>query len=662
MAILQGEAARKWLEENKGKDYRDLNTGKMVSGQRSGVGNFLLGMSKPFRMVGGLTQEAMMDLANAAARSRGQTEHYKKEDRPLQNAFITGTETEEMRKDPLMAAAKSAAGIGSFFIPGGSAVKGLGGIARATGKGIASGLAGGFGYSREGKELEDTFKGGLIGGVIGGGLQSVKEGARALGSAKRGQVPSTLSVEEIGELPKKVKTGLKNQAKAAHIWDDTLSETENFQIFLQNRNLAGRTAEETLENITKELSNAQKTKTSGLEKIGKVSDDTLIQANNRFKQSVSQGGFSVTGEDSNIYNNIEKVLSGKAGVKDAAALDKIAQRWEDAGRKASGVGKTTTSGLYVDGAKALKDTLRSLPNAANYDKGLERIAQLYKLEELGTVQKGALATTKTGVHPPFTQSANISIAPVARAGDRARAALGSMQELGVSMSPELSGGIQRVAGLGQRAGVTPGLIGAGSIQPQQEEADVQLSQLGMGGATPTQSYTIEDGIRDAYQILPNASEAQIITLAKALVTQNAGSQNEMVKSAFSIVDQIEQLVGSTNLAKTPIGGKISAPFKQLGASTGLAPDIEIYNDTKKGLATMLSKALGESGRLTDQDIERAVNMLPKISDSEEMAVQRLTNLRAFLYNRMGLSQEEIAGIQGAQSPSMTYDYEQDWQN
>jgi hypothetical protein len=622
--------------------YQEMKARYASPENKGFVGNALSSMTQPFR-------RALEAAQYAGSAPGGYKPMFESSSAQDINAAI---------REPSKQVLKSVASAGSFLIPGGAAkgVTGLKAIGQAAGKGALAGGIGGFGYSEEGEELEGIGKGALLGGAIGGSLQAVGEGARALGSARRGQVPGTLSVEEIGDLPKKVKTGLRNQAKSAHIWDDTLSETENIQIFLQNRNLAGKTAEETLENITKEISNAQKAKVSGLQKMGQVSDDTLIQANSNFKKAVAEGGFSITGEDSKIFGNIDDVLSGKAGVKDAKALDRIAQRWEDAGRKATGAGKTTTAGLYVDGAKALKDTLRSLPNAANYDAGLQRLSQLYNLEKLGTVQKGALATTKTGVHPPFTQSANISVAPVARAGDRARAALGSMQELGVGMSPELSGGIQKAAGLGLKRGVVPGIVGATSMQPQQEEVDMQLSQLGMGGATPTQSYTIEDGIRDAYQIFPDASEAQILSLAKALVTQNAGSQNEMVKSAFSIVDQIEQLVGSTNLAKTPIGGKISAPFKQFGASTGLAPDIEIYNDTKKGLATMLSKALGESGRLTDQDIERAVNMLPKISDSEEMAVQRLANLRAFLYNRMGLSQEEIAGLQGAQAPAYE-DYE-----
>jgi len=82
---------------------------------------------------------------------------------------LTPEEQDYLERKPYMAALKSSVGMGSSLMPFTSRAVPAATLgartAQIAGRGLLEGLAGGFGYSREGKELQDT----LIGGGIGMG-------------------------------------------------------------------------------------------------------------------------------------------------------------------------------------------------------------------------------------------------------------------------------------------------------------------------------------------------------------------------------------------------------------------------------------------------------------------------------------------------------------
>lgn len=85
---------------------------------------------------------------------------------------LTPDEQDYLERKPYMAALKSSVGMGSSLMPFASRAVPAATLgartAQIAGRGLLEGLAGGFGYSREGKELQDTLVGGGIG--MGGEL------------------------------------------------------------------------------------------------------------------------------------------------------------------------------------------------------------------------------------------------------------------------------------------------------------------------------------------------------------------------------------------------------------------------------------------------------------------------------------------------------------
>lgn len=143
------------------------------------IGNLLRGVTKPFRAVASMPEYLIQSLAAAG---KGQTKMSPTE---YKSIFLTPEEEIQWANDPLKASTKSVAGLGSFLLPagGGGATTAAGRIGTAAGRGAVAGAVGGYGYSREGKELQDILSGGVTGGVVGGALQGTGEIIKKLKSA-----------------------------------------------------------------------------------------------------------------------------------------------------------------------------------------------------------------------------------------------------------------------------------------------------------------------------------------------------------------------------------------------------------------------------------------------------------------------------------------------
>ena len=73
----------------------------------------------------------------------------------------------------------------------------------------------------------------------------------------------------------------------------------------------------------------------------------------------------------------------------------------------------------------------------------------------------------------------------------------------------------------------------------------------------------------------------------------------------------------TNLLNTATGGQWN-------------PSAQTYASQSRGAAAQIIKALGESGQLSDRDIQSAMDMLPKNTDSDKVAKQKIANLMTLL--------------------------------
>jgi hypothetical protein len=92
-----------------------------------------------------------------------------------------------------------------------------------------------------------------------------------------------------------------------------------------------------------------------------------------------------------------------------------------------------------------------------------------------------------------------------------------------------------------------------------------------------------------------------------------------------VAELVEELGGlATGINTVPgVEGRIVGNFRKIKAAFNMDPDVQLYTDSLAGAASQLAKAFGESGRLSDQDIQRTVNMFPRVGDSPEVSQRKL---------------------------------------
>jgi hypothetical protein len=160
-----------------------------------------------------------------------------------------------------------------------------------------------------------------------------------------------------------------------------------------------------------------------------------------------------------------------------------------------------------------------------------------------------------------------------------------------------------------------------------------------GGMQPQQEYTIRDGMREAIQMMPGASEAQIMSLAKVLVAENTPKtltkDETATQNAVGIVDEIEGMINSLDLRDTDFGAATGGRLDKVYGALVPSSDKGVFATTRAGLVSKISRALGNIGTLSDRDIEVAINMIPDLTDTPSSAADKITRLRALIQGSSG---------------------------
>ena len=120
-------------------------------------------------------------------------------------------------------------------------------------------------------------------------------------------------------------------------------------------------------------------------------------------------------------------------------------------------------------------------------------------------------------------------------------------------------------------------------------------------------------------------------------------QKQKLSDLSSSLDVLEQNFKQVE-AQGPILGRGAGLISKLtsGAAFG---EIADYDSLRKGMIGPVARAIsGEVGVLTDRDIARAENLLPKVSDDPKLAQRKLNNLRDLISRKGGTG--PIEGIEG----------------
>lgn len=116
--------------------------------------------------------------------------------------------------------------------------------------------------------------------------------------------------------------------------------------------------------------------------------------------------------------------------------------------------------------------------------------------------------------------------------------------------------------------------------------------------------------------------------AKTKRQESKTSKSGTAQKQQAAMDILNTLMGNFQ-AQGFIGGNITNILNNL---TGGNYNYQAanYNEQAKGSLSMIIKALGESGALAEGDVERAMGLIPQITDSQEKAADKYQKLMAML--------------------------------
>jgi hypothetical protein len=106
-------------------------------------------------------------------------------------------------------------------------------------------------------------------------------------------------------------------------------------------------------------------------------------------------------------------------------------------------------------------------------------------------------------------------------------------------------------------------------------------------------------------------------------------QNQMAKlsSAGSALDELETLYDRAGGGQGIIGGNIANFLGGLGLNS----DVATYNDLAQGLINTINAAVGKTDSLnTEGEVQRALSLVPKITDDATTAQNKISELRRLL--------------------------------
>jgi len=124
--------------------------------------------------------------------------------------------------------------------------------------------------------------------------------------------------------------------------------------------------------------------------------------------------------------------------------------------------------------------------------------------------------------------------------------------------------------------------------------------------------------------------AAIRQSGRKIIPKKARDTIQALNAATSVIDDLEQLSQKINTGKAGVGRLVTGAQKAAGAATQLDPDAANFLSARNGFLATISRATGERGVLTDQDVSRARGLLPKITDSKQVAQDKIARLRRFI--------------------------------
>lgn len=184
---------------------------------------------------------------------------------------------------------------------------------------------------------------------------------------------------------------------------------------------------------------------------------------------------------------------------------------------------------------------------------------------------------------------------------------------------------------------TNGLLGANQMQQQSpllaQMQDISNAMSNALAAGDVKAYgQLADLYKDAYNTYQ--MQEKMYGTANPQSNLSTAEKNQLAKlqSAGSALDQLESLYTKAGGGQGVIGGNIANFLGGLGLNS----DVNTYNQLSQGLINQIGAAIGKTDSLnTEGEVQRALSLVPKITDDNQTAMNKLATLRSLLQTNTG---------------------------
>lgn len=428
---------------------------------------------------------------------------------------------------------------------------------------------------------------------------------------------------------------------------------------LQNRAplITGKQRESLLESFNNSAVTARGGAAGSLNPLANPLDALDMSKNFRAMASDITKSATVTAKDrqlARVYNdlakNIETSIYKSPGIDEGLKLA-APDRAKDLLAAAANAPSKAQANAY----RKLADEIKGIQDVPTLRSAQKDFVDLGKVDEAtARAMSGAgaqLGDNMQGLGKLIQRPTNLAAVPLNAATP---AVGGLMTKAGRALQGTGGGsGMNPIAKiLAQQAGVRVGADALGlREQPQDAAATDAMSMLGSTAIAPVTGqaeaaqagslYTMENAAKDIQADLQKTGGENMDKYLKLYefmnpqgnAKANATTQKALSQSANadSTLSQLEQMLQSAGGAGGPVAGNISSFFGGLGMNN----DAKTYNDLVSGSVTQIAKALGETGAMSDADRAAYMNLLPKITDTQEVASAKFQALR----DRMAAAQQ-----------------------
>lgn len=123
-------------------------------------------------------------------------------------------------------------------------------------------------------------------------------------------------------------------------------------------------------------------------------------------------------------------------------------------------------------------------------------------------------------------------------------------------------------------------------------------------------------------------------------TAKQQQQAMQIKNARNVLNSFVKQLEKMGTQESGVLARITGAGRKLAGTVGLDSDVKNYEDLKKALITPLARAMGETGVITNADIDRYGSLLPDLSESTDEWQNKIAQIMEMLNY-----QEQSIGLQ-----------------